>query len=712
MRNAIRSVPTALSTLLLVCLTAWAIFNLVQTIHYVAADYSQVPVEDYWRIPQLWANPESIRWSNFWEQHNEHRIIFPELVHVTDMLLLHGRMYLPIAVSGACYLGIWLVLVWAAYSQRVIERPVREAALLLGAVMITWKGCSTVIATPFQLQFTLLQFSSVLALLFLSLLAETKRSRYLACVIGAGVVCTYSSGNGMLMWLILVAAAIWLRISVRQIVILGIAALLFSGAYFYHYRFLPSLMKTNIRHPLQAAAFLCSYFSMPFGGYGPRTFGFKVGAANLIGMAACAWMAWRRGVLLSRLGLVVFGGYLFILLSALLTTGGRMDMNDYLFAQAKAWRYVTMPTASWTLLAIALVWMVATVWSRNWSWVAVVVVVAGCFFVGFRRAGDWLETTRLTAANAQVTATMLRNGVFDSSQVRTIFPDAEFIRVNTQALQEFHKSVFAHGNDKWIGGNLLSLPLLDTPVEGKIVRVVPVPGGLEIMGWADISSLTDDHEILFVNGQNVIVGFGRRPGPGLPANLGAWDVPNPLGFVGYVSLARPMDQLSVYVRTFHGKRIQPLTGTIDLPAFTQLDSRTDSAPLAGISWTRDANWTLRGYDVDPENGPAPPNDIYASWSGSDVKTGQIHSSPFSTPANSCLVLPVLAGRAGYGQSVEVRDADSGQLIASIPFLDGRTIWRRWRIPIPPATKNVTVVADDEGTGPNEWVAVATPEQCQ
>jgi len=704
--------------LFLLLLAAWAMFNLAQTIHFVWNDYSQLPVEDYWRIVQLWSNPHAIRWTNFWEQHNEHRIIFPELVHVTDMLLLHGRMYLPIAVSGLCYLGIWCVLAFTVYSQKMIAWPAREAALLLAAVIIAWKGCSTVIATPFQLQFTMLQLFSVLSLLFLSLLAETTWSRYLAAVVACGVVCTYSSGNGMLMWVILIAAAIFLKISFRQILILTAAAALFTGAYFFHYRFLPSPIKTNIRHPLQAAAFLCSYFSMPFGGYGLRTFGFKVGAANLLCMTACAVLAFRRGLLKSRLGIVVFGSYLFVLLSALLTTAGRMDLNDHLFAQAKAWRYVTMPTASWALLAIALVWIIASLCSRtglspDWSLLAAL-GLAVCFFLGFRNDAAWVEGTRLDLANAQIAATMLRNGVFDPNQARTIFPDAEFVRVYSQVLREFRKSIYAPGQDKWIGGDLNSLPLFDKQrVYAKITRVVPVPGGLEIFGWADVNTLTDDHEILFVDASNVIAGFGRRPAAGLPESLGGWDTPNPLAFVGYVSLARPADKLSLYVRTYHGKDVQPVGQTITVPSFTQLETGTDSAPLPDISWIPDPNWTLNGYQPDPENGPAPPaSRIYGSWSGAAAKTGTMHTAPFPAPASGCLVLPVLQGTASYGQSVQVRDADTSQIIADIPFLDGRTIWQRWRIPIPASAKNIAIFADDEGTGPNQWVAVAAPEQCK
>jgi hypothetical protein len=695
---------------LLALLGCWAVFSLIQTVQYVLTDYSQIPVFDYWRIPQLWANHTAIHWSNLWEQHNEHRIIFPELIDVTDMLVLHGRMYLPIAVSGLCYLGIWAVLAFTVLSQKVMRTPYMQAGLLLAAVMIFWKGCSTVIATPFQLPFTMLQVFSALALLFLSLLTETKRKRYLAGVIAAGVVCTYTSANGMLMWVILIAAGLFLRLGWRPLAVLCGSAAVFAGAYFFHYRFLPSPMSTNIRHPLQAAEFLCSFFSMPFGCYGPRSYGFAAGALNLMLMGGCFVIAGRRGVLRTRVAIVVFGSYVLILMSALLTTAGRMDLNDYQFGQAKAWRYVTMPTVSWALLCIAVVWVTASFYSRVWS-VAAVAGLSIWFSVGFRKAADWVDGTRLDLENGQITATMLRNGVFDPTQVQTVFPNTEFVRRYLPSLSEFHESIYIHGPDKWIGSDLGSLPLQKAAVPGKITRVVPVPGGVEVFGWADSTSITDDHDVLFVNGENRVVGFARRPAAGLPPNLFTWDTPNQLAFVGYVSLARPVKNIKAYVITFHGKQVQPLGSAVAIPAFTQMEGRSDTAVLPGITWLPEANWSVGGYNLDAENGPAPPNTIYGSWSGSDEKTGAIRTAPFAAPANHCLVLPVLQGRSAYGQSVEVRDADSMQVIAEIPFLDGRTIWQRWRIPVPASTHNLAIVADDEGEGQNQWLAVAAPEQC-
>jgi len=39
------------------------------------------------------------------------------------------------------------------------------------------------------------------------------------------------------------------------------------------------------------------------------------------------------------------------------------------------------------------------------------------------------------------------------------------------------------------------------------------------------------------------------------------------------------------------------------------------------------------------------------------------------------------------------------------------VWERWRIPLPEETRKFSIVAEDRGAGPNQWVAVAAPEQC-
>jgi hypothetical protein len=694
----------------LLLLAGWMVFNLVQTVRYVRADYSQIPVADYWRVAQFWADSKAIHWGNLWVQHNEHRIVFPELFFSADMLYLHGRMYLPIVVSGLCYLGIWVALVGAAYSQSAMVSPAREAALLAAGIVMAWKGCSGVIATPFQLQFTLLQFMVAVAFLLLVKSGERQSKTALAGMVGAAWIATYTSANGMLIWPLLIGGAVLLKMSRRRILAISAAGTAAIAIFFIGYHFLPSQMRGNIRHPAEALQFLCAYFSMPFGGFRSPTFAVRVGAINVALMLICLVVAWRRDLVKSRLGMVVFGSYLFTLLSALLTTAGRMDLRESLYAEAEAWRYVTVPTVAWGLLAIALVWMVNEAMSRRWALVAALLTVA-FFGDGFLRTRRWVEETRTELQNAQISALMLRNHVFVTQEVLMIFPSPEFVRVMAERLRENRKSVWAHGDDRWIGRDMATLHPVKLPVAGRITCVYPVAGGLEILGWADNDSLTDDHEVVFVNPAKRIAGFGSRPAAGMPRNIGAWNAPRSREFVGFIAGAKPGERYSIYVRSLHGALVQPMDDSIEAPTFTPVESSADSARLPGIVWRPDAAWTLNGFGTRRDLGPLPDDLIYGSWSGSGEKTGTIHTEPFATPANHCLVLPVLHGTATYGQSVEVLAGDTQQAIAQLPMLEGRAFWERWRIPVPANVRNLSIVARDQGAGPDEWLSVANPEQC-
>lgn len=700
---------SSLWAVIILLLAGWLIFNFVQTVLLVVGDYSLLPLTDYWRIPQFWANFHASHLSTLWVQHNEHRIVFPELIYVADIFLFQGRMYLPIALSGLCYLGVWILLVWAAYSTS-LKSPIREIALLIAGVVIAWQGCSSVIATPFQLQFTMLQFVSAAAFILLAELTETNRTIYLCGTIAAGIVVNYSSANGMLLWPVLIIAGLLLRLPRQRVLVLTGSAVFSLGVYFIHYRFLPSQIGSNIKHPLLGAEFLSSYMGMPFGSFFAPWFGILVGAISLISMSCCTLVAWRRGLVNSRLGLLVFGLYWFTVLSALLTMLGRMDLGDSAFLQAKAARYVTMPTVGWSLAVIALVWITDEAASRTWSLI-LAFLICGFFGYGFVKARRWVTDTRQDFQNTQLTAMMLQNGVFDPDQVRTVFPDPEFVRSVSKDLRQNHKSIYALGDDKWIGGYLSHLHPSNYPGAGAVTHVIPVIGGLELIGWADGQAITRDHAVLFVDGNNTIVGFGRRPSAGVPAALSGWDTPNSKTWVGFVSLQKPVGKLTAYVRSPNGKTFEPLAGAINIPAFTVAESRSDSSSMAGINWRRDANWSLNGYPLLNDNGPAPHSAIYGSFGGPNTNTGAIVSDPFPTPSNHCLILPILHGTSPYKQSVRVMDADTHCPIAELPMRGFRSIWQWWRIPIPPNTHEVSIEASDQGSGPDQWVAIATPQVC-
>src|SRR5262249_8378828 len=88
----------------------------------------------------------------------------------------------------------------------------------------------------FQVQFMLVYCAAVGALFALLNSTEDRRDRvgriWFAGGIGLGGVGTFSMGNGLLTWPVLLLAAFWLRIPLRRILIIAVAAILAGLIYF------------------------------------------------------------------------------------------------------------------------------------------------------------------------------------------------------------------------------------------------------------------------------------------------------------------------------------------------------------------------------------------------------------------------------------------------------------------------------------------------
>jgi hypothetical protein len=255
----------------------------------MVAYYVPVPTTDYWRIAAGLRDYQSMHIAALWRQHNEHRIVFPELVFALDMLAAHGRFILPIVFSSACYALTWGVLSASVISDREVPFSDRSLAVLLAGVVAFWQGTALFLSQAFLLQWPLMQLAVVLSLSCLKRAADTAHKTYLAGAIAAAAVATYSSGNGLLLWPVLLAIGFFIRLSKRFMAVLGISAALFSGMYFIGYSF---SQQTNLRalllHPGYFMGFVGSYLSMPFGGIKSAGFGVGIGLTGLASLSSCS----------------------------------------------------------------------------------------------------------------------------------------------------------------------------------------------------------------------------------------------------------------------------------------------------------------------------------------------------------------------------------------------------------------------------------------
>src|SRR5438270_174689 len=91
-----------------------------------------------------------------------------------------------------------------------------------------------------------------------------------SCLLWTCLCCTgasYSSGNGLLLWPVVIVLAISIGATKRDVIVVSAAAVLAIGLYFVGYRFTGHLkLRSAVTSPLYLLQYVASYLSMPFGG--------------------------------------------------------------------------------------------------------------------------------------------------------------------------------------------------------------------------------------------------------------------------------------------------------------------------------------------------------------------------------------------------------------------------------------------------------------
>ncbi len=649
----------------------------------------------------------------FLGQHNEHRIICQEVVFVLDILFFRGRQILPLTVSFLCYFGVWVVLARTFLSESMIALDLRWMAVLLAGIVIGFKASAAALATAFQLQWTFLELSAVLAFASLARLAITSRNIYLAGAILASAVATYSSANGLLLWPLLLAAGLLLRLKRQQIFFIVASGLVFGGLFFVGYRSPNRLNLANFfLHPFYALGFIGSYLSMPFGDIKSLNFGAYVGVSSLAIAIVLAVVAKRDRLLLSPVGIVLFGWYVFALMSVVLTAAGRMAPNDPSFADAKAPRYCIFPLVTWAVLILITVWISAR---RNWRIAPPVAIILFClllFGLAAPKLKWWFQRVGDRYASEQLSALSVEDGLLERLLLRKTFPQAEFLFPLISYLRENHLSVFADDRRKWLGQPATRFGRkVREPAAGQVSYVFPLQSGLEVVGWVDQSDRSHPPQwLLLTNEKDRIVGFARKLPAGFPQHLRSSNVAYSLGWVGFVNFQYTGLVYSAYV--IDNSSLIPIPGSFSAPQVSSVSPNELGPVLPGIHWQTSATWTLNGIPPLTTFGVNPPGNVYSSWSGSSLHTGQLVSNTFATPSNGCLILPVFPGPYIGGQSVELMDADNNQIVGRAPMQEGQLLWEFWRFAFPPSVKHVRVVANDQGVGWGQWTAISDPVACR
>src|SRR3954447_25516912 len=334
---------------MLAALTFWVLWCGFHTVQKVFDYYTPLPMWDYWRVVENLNDYRSLHLAVLWRQHNEHRIVFPEIAFALDIVLLHGQMLLPLVLSVLSYFGSWLVLSSTLLSEPSMPLFVRLAAILISGLVAFWEGAAGVLAIPFLLQWTLMQLAAALALVSASKLGCSHAGRHLAATAAACIVASYSSGNALLLWPLVILVAICVGATRQVVLVLGAAATLAVGLYFVGYRLNDGSKLTSlISSPGYSIRYVASYLSMPFGAMKSPAFGVKLGIWLCLIVLALFVIAAVTRRLIFRPSVVLFSYFGFTFLTAVLIAGGRMETSDARFTAAQAFRYLSVPQMNWS----------------------------------------------------------------------------------------------------------------------------------------------------------------------------------------------------------------------------------------------------------------------------------------------------------------------------------------------------------------------------
>jgi hypothetical protein len=534
---------------LIFLLAGWAAWNWFHVVQSVLRDYSPLPHWDYWRAVTDFEDLKSGHWGVLWNQHNDHRIVFPELAFALDMFGFRGLNVLPLILSFLCYVGCWAVIAWTLASDGALSGSISWVGGLFAGALIAWRGCTTVLAMPFLLQWTLLELSLLLALAFISRVRYGERFGYLSAGIACATVANYTAANGLLIWPILVGAAFLLRLRRDQILILSGSAVVSIGVFFFGYQLSNPNLLRFLLHPVYSVAFLASFLSSPFGYVGHSYVGICFGLVSLTLFATLIAIAFRRNLLSSAPGIVLFGTYLFTVLSAFMVAGVRMDPHDRSFVAAKAARYLILPLVNWAALSVAGLWITYRQ-ERKTSAYLVAAAAAVLVFWRLAKSEPWVNRVDLDFAEQQLAVLSLESGLFEPELLRKIYPDAGFLEANLPVLQRNRLSIYSFRHMGWPEEPLpASLHVVTGRVDpGDITQVRPVQGGLEVMGWASgVRHASYFPKIVFLNDQREVAGFGGMLSGGYSPQLPLLKTPAAIAWVGFVKLTREASSFSTYV---------------------------------------------------------------------------------------------------------------------------------------------------------------------
>jgi len=313
-----------------------------------------VPYWDQWEFVPTIQHIKSghFYFQDFWQQQNEHRLLFARLIMIGSALMTKWNIRVESLISFVIACGSFVILIKAVDAT---QKKLKYKFLFILPILLSLIWFSPVQDENWLWGWQIPWFLNVLGVV-IAILAITriknKNLSYpnLLLLIGGATIALYSLSNGVLIWLILIAALLYERIPAKKTFIATITGVITSGLYYYHYKD-PSSSADRalvLKEPVLFVKYLLTYLGRPlsFVHVLTPTLGFVL--LIIFASLALYTLIKERTIFSGILPWVALG--LYALGSAILTTIGRMNLG---LNQAYSSRYSTIST----LFLVAVIMM-------------------------------------------------------------------------------------------------------------------------------------------------------------------------------------------------------------------------------------------------------------------------------------------------------------------------------------------------------------------
>jgi len=270
-------------------------------IQMVAVTAVNLPFMDEWSIAALleYSHRGTLTFGDFWQQQNEHRVLFPKLILYACAKLTHWNTNFEAWLNVLAGIGIFLVLLFLILStSRMIKRSGVIWAIPATSLIVFSLAQFHNYIFGWQITFTLGMLASLFGITMLS--KPEFKSRQFGMALAAGVVSLYTFGGGLIYWGVGALALSFMpkregenrKLSIALFLIVGLASI---GLYLHGYRTPTNHTSISycLHHLGDFSAYIFEYLGAPCAQYS-QSLSLILGIFGFAATLIASWILIRR----------------------------------------------------------------------------------------------------------------------------------------------------------------------------------------------------------------------------------------------------------------------------------------------------------------------------------------------------------------------------------------------------------------------------------